>query len=974
MTQERWRRIKELYHEARQRQGNDRSTFLAQACGSDVELRREVQALLNQDADSGSKILDRPAAELLPESSVMQLAPGANLGQYRIGEHLGAGGMGTVYKATDMKLGRQVALKLLRPEMLEDAGAGARFEREARTLASINHPGIAAIYGLEEHEGVRFLALEYVPGPTLAGRLQRGPLPPREAISVSKQIAEALEIAHAQGIIHRDLKPSNIKVSDKGQVKVLDFGLAKPVAPPRMARSTDSTATLTENLTGSMTIVGTPAYMSPEQASGRELDARTDIWSFGCVLYEALTGKQAFRGATVTEVLAAVIEREPDWAALPAVSSTRLALLLKRCLRKDANSRLRDIGDGRIELEDLLAAPEQPAQNAAGMTRRTAIGALSGAAAGVAAAGVFAISRYRGAVPRKLTQFSIASPNSEEFVTTFGNRVGISPDGALIAFNTRAGGVGADLFYTRLLRELESKRVKEVPSGGGAFFPRDGRWMGFLTTNVAELAIRKLALSGGAPVTICPHNVAPAGATWADDDTIYWVDGTPGGLMSIPAAGGKPKEAAKIDFAQGERQYKYPCALPGGKAVLVTVATAENATFDEARIVAFLPHTGQRKILLEGGTHPRYSSGYLLYTRDAKILAVRFDPDRLEVQGQPFTALEGVLMSRNTGVANFDVSASGDLAYVPGICDGGARTLVWVDRNGKAEPVPLAAKSYLHPRLSPDDRRLAIEVEGPSHNLYVYDFDRGVLADITTDGVSHWPVWSPDGSQLSYRSGPMGSFTLWRVPADRSRTPQQVPATGFSQSAESWSPDGSAIAYTAAGPGTPSRIMIARLDRNHQAESIDKEKAPEGSPKFSPDGRWLAYCSNESGKPQVYVQAFPGPGAKIQISSDGGTDPVWKRTGGELYYRNGDSMMAVAVSTAPTFKASRPQELWKRHYSHGMSSSCGPPGATSSNYDVTADGKRFLMIKDDDQDRATSRQIVVVLGWADELRRMTTKT
>ena len=828
---------------------------------------------------------------------------GQTLGQYKVEGELGAGGMGVVYRATDTKLGRPAAIKVLPDALARDPERRARFEREARTLASLNHPRIGAIYGFEEHAGVRFLALEYVPGPTLAERLRRGPLSAREAMLISKQIAEALEAAHAKGIIHRDLKPANIKVNDNDQVKVLDFGLAKVVERPGVVRPADSTATLTENLTGTTTIMGTPAYMSPEQASGKEMDARTDIWSFGCVLYETLTGKQAFRGATVTEVLAAVLEREPDWAALPAATSSRLELLLKRCLRKDANSRLRDIGDARIELEDLLAAPKEPARSAAGMTRRTAISALSGAAAGAAAAGVFALNRYRGALPRRLTQFSIASPNSEEFVTTFGNRVGISPDGALIAFNTRAGGVGADLFYTRLLRELESKRVKEVPSGGGAFFPRDGRWMGFLTLGVADLAIKKLALSGGAAVTICPHNVAPAGATWADDDTIYWVDGTPGGLMSIPAVGGKPKEAAKIDFAQGERQYKYPCALPGAKAVLVTVATSEIATFDEARIVAFLPHTGERKILLEGGTHPRYSSGYLLYAHDAKILAVRFDPDRLQVQGQPFTVLEGMLMSRNTGVANFDVSASGDLAYVAGICDGGARTLVWVDRNGKAEPVALAAKSYLHPRLSPDDRRLAIEVEGPSHNLYVYDFDRGVLADITTDGVSHWPVWSPDGSQLSYRSGPMGSFTLWHVPADRSRAPEQVAATGVSQSAESWSPDGSAIAYTAAGPGTATRIMIARLDGNHQAESIDNEKAPEGSPKFSPDGRWLAYCSNESGKPQVYVQAFPGPGAKIQISSDGGTDPVWKRTGGELYYRNGDSMMAVAVSTAPTFKA-----------------------------------------------------------------------
>ena len=547
----------------------------------------------------------------------------------------------------------------------------------------------------------------------------------------------------------------------------------------------------------------------------------------------------------------------------------------------------------------------------------------------------------------------------------------ISPDGTRIAFNAGLGGAAAQAFYLRSFAELESKRIKDVLSGGAPFFSPDGRWVGFIT-NSAPFVIGKIALSGGAPITICPHD-AFAGATWADGDIIYWVDDNPGGLTSVAVAGGQPKEVGKVDFAKGERQHKFPCALPGGKTVLLTVTTADISTFDEARIVAFSPQTGQRKVLLEGGTHPRYSSGYLLYTHDGKILAVRFDPERLEVQGQPFTALEGIQMSRNTGVANFDVSASGDLIYISGICDGGVRTLVWVDRNGKAEPVPLAAKSYLHPRLSPDDRRLAIEVEGPSHDLYVYDFDRAVLANITTDGVSHWPLWSPDGTQLGYRSGPMGHFTLWQVPADRSRAPQQVPATGVAQSAESWSPDGRTILYTAAGQGIPASIVAARLDGDHQAELVDKQKTAEGSPKFSPDGHWLAYCSNESGKPQVYVQAFPGPGAKIQISNDGGTDPVWKRTGGELYYRNGDSMMAIAVSTTPAFKAGRPQELWKGHYSHGMSSSCGPPGATSSNYDVTTDAKRFLMIKDEDQDRATSRQIVVVQSWADELRRLSAK-
>lgn len=900
-----------------------------------------------------------------PESSpARQLPPGTSLGHYRIVEHLGAGGMGTVYKATDTKLGRTVALKLLRPELLEDASGIARFEREAHVLASLNHPRVAAIYDFEEHEGIRFLSLEYVPGPTLAERLRRGPLPVREAISVCSQIAEGLEAAHARQIIHRDLKPANIKITENLQVKVLDFGLAKSVERAREAGADASTVTLTEQLTEKMAVIGTPAYMSPEQACGKDLDARTDIWSFGCVLYEALTGKRAFRGNTITETLAAVVEREPDWAALPPATPLPVQSLLKRCLRKDPNSRLRDIGDARIELEDWLAAPaqEDEAHRQSAITRRTAIGALSGAAVGAAAMGVFAIRRYRGATPRNLTRFVVPAPEGGMFNASFNKRVAISPDGMRLAYNPVP-----DNLYLRSLGELEPKLVEGV-RGGAAFFSPDGRWVGFILTDGSQ-RLRKMSLSGGAPATVCTWE-SIGGGTWAADDVIYYVSAIPGGIMGVPAAGGEPKEMAKIDFAKGERLHKYPCALPGGRAVLFTVATTDSESFDDAGIAVFSPSTGERRILVEGGTHPRYSpSGHLVYGRNGNLLAVRFDPDRLKVTGQPFTVLEGVLMSRNTGVVNFDISASGDLVYIPGKADGGARTLFWVDRNGKEEKLPLPSRSYLHPRISPDIRKLTIETEGSNHDIHVYDFASGVLSQVTTDGVSHWPVWSPDGKDIGYRSGPMGAFRLWQVPADRSRPPQQVPAEGRSQSAESYSPDGRAIAYTTMERGAPPKVMVVPLQGDSTPRPLDNTKYAQGSPKFSPDGRWLAYCSPESGKPQVYVQAYPGPGAKVQVSNDGGTDPVWKRNGGELYYRNGDSMMAATVSTNPTFSAGRPQELWKGHYSPGMSSSCGGPGPTSSNYDVTADGKRFLMVKDDDQDYATSRQMVVALGWAGELSR-----
>jgi len=897
---------------------------------------------------------------------------GHTVGHYKIEEELGAGGMGTVYRATDSKLGRQVAIKVLPEAFAKDPEWLGRFEREARLLAALNHPNIAAIYGFEEAQGVHYLVLELVPGETLAQRLKRGPLKVAETLGVCRQIAEGLEAAHGKGIIHRDLKPANIKSTPEGKVKVLDFGLAKSFQAEPSDIDPSKSPTVTGEDASAGQILGTAAYMSPEQARGKAVDKRTDIWAFGCVLYEVLARKKAFGGATVSDSIAAVLGREPDWNALPAKTPETLRNLLRRCLQKDLQKRLRDIGDAGLDLEEALAEPAKagPAPASSTMTRRTVISGLAGAAVG-AAAGVLGLRRGRNGAPRSLTRFSISLPEGSVLEASFNRRVGISPDGTHIAYNVTAVGQGSNpavqKFYLRPLGDLEAKLL---PGAGTPFFSPDGRSIGFLWGTAGNMQLRRIGLGGGAPLTVCAVE-APAGATWAADDTIYFVGSVPGGVMRVPASGGKPKEAAKIDFAKGERMHKYPCVLPGGEAVLFTVTTADTETFDDAHIAVLNTGTGQRKTVVEGGTHPRYSpSGHLVYARGGNLLAVSFDAKRLEVTGQPFTILEGVLMSVNSGVANYDISASGDLVYVPGVADKGERTLVWVDRDGKAEPLPLPPRSYLHPRLSPDMRQLAVEVEGPSHDFYLYDFARGVLSKMTTDGVSHWPVWSPDGTQLVYRSGPMMLWRMWRVPADRSRAAEQLPGTGISQNAESWSPDGDSIAYTAITPEAGAHIMVESLKGAHESRPFVDVKAPAGSPKFSPDGRWLAYCSNESGKAQVYVQAFPGPGPKVQVSNDGGTDPVWKRTGGELYFRNGDKMMVVPVSTAPTFRAGRPQVVWEGHYSHGMSTSCGPPGPTSSNYDVTADGRRFLMIRDEAPDTAVSKQIIVVLGWADEVTRI----
>ncbi len=905
----------------------------------------------------------------------MGLSAATRIGPYEIQALLGAGGMGEVYRARDTKLGRDVAIKILPQVFTSDPERLARFEREARMLAALNHPHIGAIYGVEDAESVHALVLELVEGDTLTERLRRGPVPVTDALTIACQIAEALESAHERGIVHRDLKPGNVKITPDGAVKVLDFGLAKAVVSDAAGPDPSQSPTVTLNGTLNGAILGTAAYMSPEQARGKTIDKRTDIWAFGCVLYEMLTGCRAFPGDTASDTIAAILEREPRWDGLPDVTPAAVRHLLRRCLEKDPKRRLRDIGDARLELDEALSsAARADLQKPAVMTRRTAISALAGAAAGAVATGIFAISRYRGAVPRNLTRFRVPLPEGAVAVASFNKRVAISPDGTHVAFNliqssaTFTGFPANERFFLHSLRELEPKVVPT--GGGGSFFSPEGRWVGFLAGSPGNLQVRKMPLDGGAPVTICATE-SFIGATWAADDTIYFVPVVPGGLARVPAAGGQPIEVAKIDLAKGERQHRYPCALPGAKAILLTVGTADAETFDDAHIAVLNIETGQTKTLVEGGTHPRYSpSGHLLYAREAKIFAMPFDAERLKTTGQAFPVLEGVLMSRNSGLANYDVSASGDLVYIPGVEDKGERTLVWVDRDGRAELLRMPPKPYLHPRISPDMRQLAIEVEGPNHNFYVYDFAREVLSQMTADGVSHWPVWSPDGTQLVYRSGRMGAFKMWQIPADRSHAAAELPGVGLSQSAESWSPDGNALAYTAITLEAGSHIMVESLKGEHESRPFADIKAAAGSPKFSPDGRWLAYCSNESKKPQVYVQAFPGPGPKIQVSSDGGTDPVWKRTGGELYFRNGDKMMAVAVSTTPTFTAGHPATLWEGHYSHGMSTSCGPPGATSSNYDVSADGRRFLMIKDEAPDTAVSKQIVVVLGWANELNRL----
>jgi len=872
---------------------------------------------------------------------------GQTLGHYRIEEQLGAGGMGVVYRATDTKLGRQVAIKVLPESFAKDPERLARFEREARMLAALNHPNIAAIHGLEESGGTHYLVLELVPGKTL-----EGPLPVEEAVRVCAQIAEAFEAAHEKEIVHRDLKPANVKITPEGKVKVLDFGLAKPYR----AGADGEGSTVSVEGTREGTILGTAAYMSPEQARGSAVDKRTDIWAFGCVLYEILTGRRAFPGNTISDCLAAVLAKEPDWETLPETTPLHVRALLRRCLQKDLQKRLRDIGDARLELEEPSEAAPAEVRGVSG--RRLALYAASCVLLGGLVAGIVVWSLRPQGPPPAVARFTISLP-ANEIVNPPSPSVAISPDGTLVAFVGNGGG--RLQIYLRPIGELEAKPIPGTSGGGSPFFSPDGQWLCF--RHAASRTLKKVALSGGAPVTICPWEAYNGAASWERDDTILFTPQYPGAILRVPAAGGTPQPVTELDLKKEDKLHYSPQLLPGGKAVLFSSTRSGIDTYDDARIEVHSLASGERRVLVEGGSYAHYSpTGHLIYARAGTLLAAPFDAARLAVTGPPLPVLEGLSMGLNTPTAHFRLSANGTLAYAPGPAVGGERTVVWVDQQGNAERLPLPPRLYLHPRISHDGRQIAIEIDGPVHELYKYEIARGILTKMTFAGSSHWPLWTPDGKRLTYRVWAPGGFTMWWMAADRSGAAERLTTVGIMQSPSDWTPDGNVVAFTQTSPETgPDVNVLAIDDRERKPIPFAQTKFAEGSPKFSPDGRWIAYTSNESGRNEIYVQSYPGPGPKIQLSTEGGIDAAWKRNGGELFYRNGEKMMAVSVTTHPTFAASTPRMLWEGRYALGTSSACGPPGPTSSNYDVTPDGQRFLMIKDSDTESFPS-QVNVVLG------------
>jgi len=982
MTPERWERVKVLYEAARTRSPQERSAFLIRECAADTDLQLEVESLLDQPVGTQDfvKFVGAPVAIASPD--VNALLVGRRLGTFEVRSLLGRGGMGEVYRAHDTKLGRDVAIKVLPQAFTADASRVASLEREARVVASLNHPNIAAIHGLEESGGIRGLVLELVEGQTLAQKLNgaAGSSSPglrlKESLTIARQIADALEAAHDKGITHRDLKPGNVKLTPDGVVKLLDFGIAKVVSGESPGRDFTQAQTVTDNTRAGL-IAGTAAYMSPEQARGKSVDKRTDVWAFGCVLYEMLTGKMAFEGDTVSDTIAAILERDPDWSTLPPDTPRAVRRLVQRCLEKDPKQRLHDIGDARLEIEQIIQSPTDDVDadvalhQSKAWRRRSQLAAAAATVLALSTAVLVWFALTRGGTAggdARVSRFTVDFPKDTVTAPTLDTAVAFSPDGSQLALTPWPGSP-----VVRRLDGLDSRPIEEGKPGvfrNSPVFSPDGTFLSWIEWNGivgANRPLFKASLAGGTPVKITEYDHFHTG-DWSADGWIYWTNTYPGGIVRVRDSGGPIEPVTELDVKNGERSHRFARLLPGGGALIYTVAFAGIGTYDDARIDLFDLKTRQRKTLITGGSAAVYSpSGHIVYARAGKLFAVPFDLGRREVTGAPMQVLDNVMMSQNTGAAHFAVSRRGDLAYVPGGVEGGNRTLVWVDRSGKTENVPLDPASYLYPRLAPDGKTMAVEIEGPNHDFYFYDFARTVLSKVTSDGMSHNPVWSPDGKRLAFRSWLAGGMTMWWMNADRSGTPERLDPKGARQNPVSFSPDGKFITFDQKDADTNDDAWIMPVSGG-ESRPIARSKAGEGSAKFSPDGRWIAYSSTESGKPEIYVQPFPGLGPKIQISNAGGTDPVWRRMGGELYYRQGNKMMMVAVDTRGSeLRASAPKMLFEGIYYEGTGASCEMGGPTAANYDVTPDGQRFLMVRDNSAGIFGTRAIVV-LNWTEELK------
>jgi len=891
---------------------------------------------------------------------------GSKLAHYEITSHLGTGGMGEVYEATDSRLGRSVAIKLLPEAFTHDNDRTARFEREARVLASLNHQNIAAIYGIEQAGGRTFLVMELVPGETLSEKIRRGAIPFEETLGIAAQITEALEAAHEKGVVHRDLKPANIKITADGRVKVLDFGLAKALAGETVNPSISNSPTMSRMATQQGIILGTAAYMSPEQARGRQVDRRTDIFAFGAVLYEMLTGHPAFGGEDVADILGAVMKSEPDWTLLPTNIRPRIRELLRLCLRKDEKKRRQTATDVRIDIEQALAEPVTAAS--ADMPARGA--QLGWIVAGVlalalVAAGVLGWGR-RNAAPvadRPLTRLSVDL--GPEAVRAPSISAILSPDGTRIAFVGRAAG-GLSQLYTRRLDQPGATPLAGTEGLRRPFFSPDGEWIGFLA---GDGNIKKVAAQGGSAVTLgMPGDSAFGGASWGNDNNI--IIGSRNGLWRMPAAGG-----AATAVKESGPSASSPQLLPGAKAVLFNGVSTPVNSLEDLDIDVLQFETGQKKTLLHGGYWPRYlntsaETGHLVYMHEGTLFGVGFDPRRLELLGTPTPLLDDVAASaglNGDGGGQFAFSDTGTFVYLSGSSKGNPYPVLWLDASGKTTPLVAQSGLYGALRLSPDGKRLAYIASGSKgFDVWVCDLEGGKPTQLTFLGfsVNLELAWARDSKHLVYGDG----RALWWIRADGSGQRQALLDKAFDPRPGSFAPDGR-LAFQQHVRGRPD-IWTLPIDLSDperpkpgKAEPFLAEPQVEVDPAFSPDGKFVAYASDESGAVEVFVRPFPGPGGKWKVSVTGGKFPAWSASTHELLFlAGGDRIMAASYSTkGDSFSTGTP---------HVWSPTQVLQTNTHQNFDVSPDGKRVVMFpRSAAEDTGGSLHATFLLNFFDEVRR-----
>ena len=967
MSDDRWERVADLYQAAQERAPEERLAFVRQASDNDSGLRREIESLLAQDEKT--VVLDRPiaaaAGSLLADNAGVQ--PGNLIGPYRIDSLLGVGGMGEVYRARDTKLNRDVAVKILPPALATDPDRLARFKREAQVLASLNHPNIASIHGFEDSSGVHALVLELVEGPTLADRIARGPLPIDEALKIAKQIAEALEAAHEQGIIHRDLKPANIKVRDDDTVKVLDFGLAKALEPTGVASSsvTMSPTITSPAMTQAGIILGTAAYMSPEQAKGRPVDKRSDVWAFGCVLYEMLAGQRAFGGEEVSETLAHVLLKEPDWAALPADTPAPIRKLLARSLKKDRKLRLDSAAAARLEIDEALSGasdPTPPSVSSVVAASPSQWGrAAMAAAASLLSAALASYAAWQLKPAPSLSVVRLAVPLAgQRFATTGRRGLAVSPNGEQFVY------VADRHLQLRKFSQSESTAIRgtddPIATPNNPVFSPDGQSLAFY----AGGAIKRIAVTGGTATVLC---AAPSvvGMSWGSSGIIFSEGGR---IKKVAAAGGEPQ----LLFQLTQGIATDVDLLPGGQTLLLAIAADSSGS--RSRIVVQPLPSGEPKVIVEDGSDPRYwSSGQLIFARGGVLFAAGFDIQRLALSAEPVAVLEGVRRgSSNTGIGagQFAISDTGTLAFIPGPASFAVaqRGLMLVDIDGTRTPLNVPPLAYQSPRASMDGRWVAVDVaDGNEANVYIYRLSGEAQPQrLTLKAHNRFPIWSPDNLHVTFQSDVDGQASIVQQRADGTGELERLTTAeqGTSHVPEAWSPDGTVLLFAMVRDGIYTLQSYSTIDRRVRPFNAIRSIYPPSST-FSPDGHWVAYYERDPGSAtgSLFVRPFNG-GREREVQKGGGIHPMWlaKQNELQLLYQLPGSTNVVHITTSPEFEVGTPTQLpWLVF---------NPGPAYTRNVDPIAGTGRFVTVSLRPANRNDSQsgdeQIQIVLNWTEELK------